>query len=169
MMDRLATNQAEPGLPAGRDAEPSISRSSPTGRGQESGDHPDVAASDLVARLQNGDPGAFEQLVVTQQHRVFGVALRMLRNRSDAEDVAQEVFLKAFRGIGGFRGTSAIGTWLYAITVRVCLTRLKTQGRWRVSADEDVTPTLRAMPRLASGGWSRSERSPRSSHRSGPR
>src|SRR5712692_889388 len=106
MTDWLATPRAAPGLPADSDAEPLASLSGPRGRGQERADH-----TDLVARLQNGDPEAFEQLVVTHQHRVFGVALRMLRNRSDAEDVAQEVFLKAFRGIGSFRGMSAIGTW----------------------------------------------------------
>ena len=137
MTDWLATPRAAPGSPAGSDAEPFAALSGPRGCGQERRDQ-----TDLVACLQSGDPQAFEQVVVTHQHRVFGVALRMLRNRSDAEDVAQEVFLKAFRGIGSFRGTSTIGTWLYAITARVCLTRLKTQGRWRVSADKDVLEQL---------------------------
>lgn len=86
----------------------------------------DVAGDppDLLERLRAGDAAAFEALVRTHQHRVFAVALRMLGRRAEAEEVAQEVFLRAYRGIADFRGDSRLSTWLYAITSRLCLNRL---------------------------------------------
>lgn len=77
------------------------------------------------------------------QHRVFGVAVRMLGARADAEDAAQEVFVRVHRGLAGFRGDAKMSTWLYAITSRVCLTRLAS-GERRIERDsEDV---LARMP-----------------------
>src|ERR671936_373777 len=91
----------------------------------------------LLARLRAGDPRAFEELVIAYQHRVFGVALRMLGSRAEAEEAAQEVFLRAHRAIAGFRGEAKLSTWLYAITSRVCLTRLgSTQRRIERSSDD---------------------------------
>jgi len=85
----------------------------------------DTAGPDpLVARLQAGEARAFEELVITYQHRVFGVALRMLRNSTEAEDVAQEVFLRAHRGIAAFKGEAKLSTWLHTIAARLCLNRL---------------------------------------------
>jgi len=78
----------------------------------------------LVDRLRRGDPRAFEELVIAYQHRVFGVALRMLRNRSEAEEIAQEVFLRVHGAVEDFRGEAKLSTWLYAITSRLCLNRL---------------------------------------------
>jgi len=62
--------------------------------------------------------------VIAYQHRIFGVALRMLGNAAEAEDVAQEVFLRAHRAIAGFRGEAKLSTWFYTIASRLCLTRL---------------------------------------------
>jgi RNA polymerase sigma-70 factor (ECF subfamily) len=85
----------------------------------------DTAGPDpLVARLQAGEARAFEELVITYQHRVFGVALRMLRNSAEAEDVAQEVFVRAHRGIAAFKGEAKLSTWLHTIAARLCLNRL---------------------------------------------
>ena len=78
----------------------------------------------LLARLRYGDARAFEELVISHQHRVFGVALRMLGNAAEAEEVAQEAFLRAHRAIGSFRGEAKLSTWLYGIASRVCLNRL---------------------------------------------
>ncbi|MGH7321523.1 MAG: sigma-70 family RNA polymerase sigma factor [Candidatus Rokuibacteriota bacterium] len=95
---------------------------------------------DLLERLRAGDPRAFEALVITYQHRVFGVALRMLGNVSEAEEVAQEAFLRAHRGIAEFRGDAALSTWLYAITSRLCLNRLASgERRWSRQGDEVLT------------------------------
>ena len=69
----------------------------------------------LLDRLRAGDARAFEELVTAHQHRVYGVALRMLGNGAEAEDVAQETFLRAYRAIAGFRGEARLSTWLYGI------------------------------------------------------
>jgi len=78
----------------------------------------------LLARLRSGEARAFEELVIAHQHRVFGVALRMLGNSGEAEEVAQETFLRAHRAIGAFRGDARLSTWLYGIASRLCLNRL---------------------------------------------
>jgi RNA polymerase sigma-70 factor, ECF subfamily len=78
----------------------------------------------LLDGLRHGDSRAFEELVRCYQHRIYGVALRMLGNRADAEEVSQEVFLRAYQSVAGFRGDSKLSTWLYAIASRLCLNRL---------------------------------------------
>jgi RNA polymerase sigma-70 factor, ECF subfamily len=104
---------------------------------------PDEAA--LVERLRAGEPLAFEELVRRYQHRVFGVAVRMLRNAAEAEEAAQEVFLRVYRAVDEFRGEARLSTWLYAITSRVCLTRLGSGERRLVREGEET------LTRLANG------------------
>ena len=101
--------------------------------------------SQLVDRLRRGDPRAFEALVIAYQHRVFGVALRMLRNRAEAEEVAQEVFLRVHRAIDEFRGEAKLSTWLYTIASRLCLNRLASGERHAPREGEET------LERLASG------------------
>ena len=85
---------------------------------------------ELLDRLRAGEARAFEELVTTYQHRVFGVAVRMLGSPTEAEEVAQETFLRAHRALADFRGDAKLSTWLYAITSRLCLTRLASgEGR----------------------------------------
>jgi RNA polymerase sigma-70 factor (ECF subfamily) len=84
---------------------------------------------ELLERLRAGDRGAFESFVAAHQHRVYGLALRMLANAAEAQDAAQEVFLRAHRALGEFRGAARLSTWLYAITSRVCLNRLASGER----------------------------------------
>src|SRR5207302_1764393 len=100
--------------------------------------------SDLEDRLRRGHPRAFEELVIAYQHRVFGVALRMLRSRGEAEEIAQEVFLRVHRAIGEFRGEAKLSTWLYAIGSRLCLNRLASGERRLARHGEE------ALTRLAS-------------------
>jgi RNA polymerase sigma-70 factor (ECF subfamily) len=90
----------------------------------------------LLARLRTGDSRAFEELVTTYQHRLFGVALRMLGSRAEAEEIAQETFLRAHRALGEFRGEARLGTWLYAIASRLCLDRLASASRRHETPDE---------------------------------
>lgn len=78
----------------------------------------------FLDRLRAGDAEAFEEMVRTYQHRVYGVALRMMRSPAEAEEVAQETFLRAHRALGEFRGDARLLTWLYAIASRLCLNRL---------------------------------------------
>ncbi len=75
---------------------------------------------ELVRRAQNGDKAAFEVLVGRHQGRVFAVAGGILRNREDVEDIAQQVFLKAFFSLKRFDQRAAFSTWLYKITVNEC-------------------------------------------------
>jgi RNA polymerase sigma-70 factor (ECF subfamily) len=100
--------------------------------------------SPLADRLRRGDSRAFEDLVIAHQHRVFGVALRMLRNRADAEEVAQEVFLRVHRAIGDFRGEAKLSTWLYAIASRLCLNRLASGERRLTREGEESLERLAA-------------------------
>jgi RNA polymerase sigma-70 factor (ECF subfamily) len=90
----------------------------------------------LLARLRAGDSRAFEELVTMYQHRVFGVALRMLGNRAEAEEIAQDTFLRAHRSLAEFRGEARLGTWLYAIASRLCLNRLTAGPRRRERRDD---------------------------------
>jgi RNA polymerase sigma-70 factor (ECF subfamily) len=105
-----------------------------------------VASEDpaLVEGLRRGEVESFERLVRAYQHRIFSIALRMLRDRGEAEEVAQEVFLRVHRSIRDFRGEARLSTWLYAITSRLCLNRLKSPARARRAGE-------RALERLANG------------------
>jgi len=85
----------------------------------KSGDYLDVDPDgDLVTRWKAGDERAFESLIRRHEGRVFGLLLRMLGNREDAEDVAQETFIKAYQALHRFRGESQFFTWLYRIAWR---------------------------------------------------
>jgi RNA polymerase sigma-70 factor (ECF subfamily) len=75
----------------------------------------------LVQAAAAGDAAAFDALVQQHSAQVFRLALRMLGNRQDAEDVQQETFLRAYRKLHSFRGEAAFGTWLYTIASRLCL------------------------------------------------
>jgi RNA polymerase sigma-70 factor (ECF subfamily) len=110
----------------------------------------------LVDRAQAGDARAFEALVRRYERWVFTLALRMVGERADAEDMAQEVFLKAYRGLSGFRGGSRFSTWLYAIASHHCLNHLASRefrmrragGPGNPSGADGETPTS-VLDRLA--------------------
>ena len=79
----------------------------------------------LVLRAQKGDSAAFEDIVRAHEATVYRLALRQLGSREDAEDAAQEVFLKAYTGLNSFRGDSKLSVWLYRITSNVCTDMLR--------------------------------------------
>ncbi len=83
----------------------------------------------LVDRARAGDRDAFEALVRRYQGWVFTLAVRMLGDRAEAEDMAQEIFLKAYRGLKRFKGASRFSTWLYAIASHHCLNQLAARRR----------------------------------------
>ena len=83
----------------------------------------------LVAQARKGDKGAFDLLVRKYQHKVIKLVGRYVRDRAEAEDVAQEAFLRAYRALDGFRGASAFYTWLYRIAVNTAKNHLESQGR----------------------------------------
>ena len=112
----------------------------------------------MLDRLKAGDPRAFEELVTSFQHRVFAVAYRMLGTRAEAEDAAQEAFLRVHRGIGAFRGDAALSTWIYAITSRVCLNLLgSVEGRLARDREGDDETVLR-VPSAERGPAAAAER-----------
>jgi RNA polymerase sigma-70 factor (ECF subfamily) len=82
-----------------------------------------IGEQDLVARARNGDAAALEALVVAHQHRVYGLALRIVGRAEDAEEVAQDAFVRAWRALPEFRGEAAFGTWLFCIASRLALDR----------------------------------------------
>src|SRR5574337_417762 len=83
----------------------------------------------LVARVQRGDKAAFDPLVRKYQHKVAKLVSRYVRDRSEALDVAQEAFIKAYRAIPGFRGDSAFYTWLYRIAINTAKNYLVAENR----------------------------------------
>ena len=88
-----------------------------------------MTESELVALLQNNDPAACKYLVEKHGNLVFNTALGLLQHRSDAEDMAQEVFAYAFQSVGKFRGEAKISTWLYRITLSKSMDLLKSKKR----------------------------------------
>jgi RNA polymerase sigma-70 factor, ECF subfamily len=103
----------------------------------------------LVDLAQHGDVRAFEALVRRYQRWVFTLVLRMAGDRADAEDLAQEVFLKAYRGLSSFRGGSRFSTWLYAIASHHCLNHLASRGyrtRRETRSDAQTDASGRVLP-----------------------
>jgi RNA polymerase sigma-70 factor (ECF subfamily) len=74
----------------------------------------------LIARARRGDAGAFEELYRRHRNQVYTLCLNLCGNREDAQDLLQETFVNACRGLPKFAGRSAFGTWLYRIAVNVC-------------------------------------------------
>jgi len=83
----------------------------------------------LIERLQRHDEAAFSEFVRLHQDRVFALVYRMIGDRAEAEDLAQEVFVTVFKSIGSFRGESKLSTWLYRVTTNHCKNRIKYLGR----------------------------------------
>ena len=84
---------------------------------------------ELVQRAQQQDPEAFRLLVERYQRRLFSVALGVMRNPEDAAEIVQEAFIKAFRHIKGFQGSSSVYTWLYRIVVNLCIDQFRKRSR----------------------------------------
>lgn len=92
----------------------------------------------LVNRVLNGDKTAFTLLVLRYQHKVAGLIGRFVKDTHEAEDVAQEAFLKAYRALHLFRGESAFYTWLYRIAVNTAKNYLVSRGRRPPATDLDI-------------------------------
>ncbi|HEY7754533.1 MAG TPA: RNA polymerase sigma factor RpoE [Steroidobacteraceae bacterium] len=107
----------------------------------------------LVRRVQKGDKAAFDALVLKYQHKVLKLVQRYVRNPAEAEDIAQEAFIKAYRALPAFRGDSAFYTWLYRIAINTAKNSLVASRRRPVSYDLDLQDgtQVQAHARLSDG------------------
>jgi RNA polymerase sigma-70 factor (ECF subfamily) len=103
---------------------------------------------ELVERARKRDVAAFEELVARYRSKVYGLALRMMQDASDAEEIMQESFISAWQNLPNFRGESAFGSWLYRICANFALMRLR---RRKMEAESDAQKNL-PEPRFDSEG-----------------
>lgn len=92
----------------------------------------------LVERVQKGDKRAFDLLIQKYQHRIVSLVTRYVSDSSEAQDVAQEAFIKAYRAIGRFRGDSAFYTWLYRIAINTAKNWIVAKNRRPPASDIDA-------------------------------
>lgn len=92
----------------------------------------------LVQRVKQGDRSAFDLLVAKYQHKILNLIMRYVRDPSEAMDVAQEAFLKAYRAVPAFRGDSAFYTWLYRIAINTAKNHLVAAKRRPMSFDFEL-------------------------------
>ena len=100
-----------------------------------------INESDLIERFKKGDPSAFEAIVLRYQDRIYNLCRYMLQDPRDAQDAAQDVFLKAYRGLKDFRPDSSLYTWLYRIAVNTCLD-YRRKSRREALRNEPLTEDL---------------------------
>jgi RNA polymerase sigma-70 factor (ECF subfamily) len=93
--------------------------------------------AELIAACRRGEARAMEMLYHQFKRRVFGMAHRIV-GPNDAEEVAQEVFVRVFRGLAAFRGDSALSTWIYRLTVNASLSHLARRGRRQEVSDDSL-------------------------------
>ena len=108
--------------------------------------------TELVRSAQAGEEMAFERLFLLHKNRVFSICLRLTGNYHEAEDLAQEAFVLAFRRIADFRGESLFGTWIYRIAVRVVLDTLRKKHPLFETLDEGQTVADRTKLSVQAGG-----------------
>jgi RNA polymerase sigma-70 factor, ECF subfamily len=114
----------------------------------------DVSELDLVKRCQDGDSGAFDELVTRYRTRVFGMIYNMVHSEPDAWDLAQDSFVKAWKSIKRFRGQSSFYTWIYRIVMNVTIDWLRKKQIKAGGAEFDdsiqlkeVDPASKTMPK----------------------
>lgn len=107
---------------------------------------PDASDAALLDACRRGRADAFDTIVKRHQRNVYALCYRFAGNHEDASDLAQDVFVRAYRALGSFKGQSSIGTWLYRIGVNVCLNR--------VGAKKPPAGSLSDTERLASAAES---------------
>ena len=98
----------------------------------------DVSDLSLVRRVQGGDKGAFDALVRKYQHKLVKLVMRYVRNPAEAEDIAQDAFIKAYRALPQFRGDSAFYTWLYRIAINTAKNAVVSRDRSPIDFDLDL-------------------------------
>src|SRR4026207_153589 len=97
---------------------------------------------ELVERCRRGDEGAFQELIDRYKALVFALIARTVQDRSRAEDLSQEVFLRIHRGLPYFRGEARLSTWIYRIVANVCA-QARTRTPVSVSLDDERSAAMR--------------------------
>ncbi len=92
---------------------------------------------ELAEKARQGDQAAFERLVLDNQNKVYSLALRLIGDREEAADLAQEAFVRAWQGLATFQGESSFATWIYRLTTNLCIDRLRKKKR-----REGAAPTV---------------------------
>lgn len=95
----------------------------------------------LLKRACKGDVRAFEELMESHESRIYAIALRMMGNREDAQDCAQEAMVRIYRAMGSFKGQSALATWIYRITMNTCLDELRRRKARKVTSLDSLVDT----------------------------
>ena len=106
----------------------------------------------LLRRLRERDERAFRELVSIHRDRVYNITFRMLGNRAEAEDVAQEVFITVFKTIHTFREESKFSTWLYRVAVNHCKNRIKYLSRRQDRNKDELDETTRGSESSSGNG-----------------
>jgi RNA polymerase sigma-70 factor (ECF subfamily) len=106
---------------------------------------PKLSDRDLVDRARQGDAAAFGQLVRRHQQRIHRLAVHMLRDRAEAEDVTQETFIRAYQALARFDGRSEPYTWFYRITINLSLNTIRSRKTARTSGQSSDDPRLDAL------------------------
>ncbi len=96
-----------------------------------------------IEKVKSGQTQYFSYIVENYKEIVFSIALKVLKNRDDAEEMAQEVFIKVYKSLHSFRGTSKFSTWLYSITYNHCISHTR-KKKYDVSSLDDVQVTEEA-------------------------
>jgi RNA polymerase sigma-70 factor (ECF subfamily) len=109
--------------------------------------------TDLVRRAAEGDVEAYETLYRKHVGRIHALCLRMARDRSEADDLTQETFIRVWERLGSFRGESGFSTWLHRVAVNVVVSELRSRGRWRERfTAQDAEQVGVAQPAFSAGG-----------------
>jgi len=93
---------------------------------------------ELVSRVQQGDKKAFDMLVIKYQHKIIQLVNRYVKDPHEAQDVAQEAFIKAYRALNSFRGDAAFYTWLYRIAINTAKNYLQARSRRNSNFEVDI-------------------------------
>ena len=102
-------------------------------------DSPDVQ---LIQRFQAGDSEVFDLLYLRYRDRIYGVIRSIISNRDDALDITQDVFLKAYQGLGNFKRTSQLYSWLYRITINRCIDFMRRGAKHRAISSDPVSDDM---------------------------
>lgn len=97
-----------------------------------------LSDAELVSRFKEGDRNVFSEIVQRYQDRVYGLCLRWMRDRQQAEEVAQDVFLALYRSLESFRGDSLLSTWIFRVAINHCKNRRLYRARRKLDQHETL-------------------------------